>query len=167
MSCCEARQNGRPAGGTGGGGFSPFFQTTFTQVGATLGTINIATLPALGDRILLRGLELSAEFTAGVPAGDIGQIAYAGAVQAQSATTDAQVVLWATSVWGVPPVPALQPTSVGYQPPLAFGNPGGIAVGVGVIGLNVVVLGLGIAGFTTRFDLIGELYLFGTSIRLV
>lgn len=168
MSCCDLRQNGRIAGG---GRSSPissaFFQTTFTQIGATLGTINIATLATPGDRILLRGLELSAIFTAGVPAGDIGQIAYGGAVQCQNATTDAQVVLFGPQPWGPPPTPVLQPTSTGYQPPLAFANPGGIAVGAGIVGTNVVVVGLGIAGFTTRFDLVGEIYLFGGAVRLV
>lgn len=164
--CCPAPlDDGAPAGG--GGAFAPFFQATFSQVGATLGTIPIADLPAPGDRILIRGLTLSAEFTAGVPAGDIGQIAYAGIVQAQNATTDAQVVLFSSSIWGLPPVPVLQPTSVGYQPPLAFASPGGIAIGIGVVGTQVVVVGLGIGGFTTRFDLIGELFLFGTATRLV
>lgn len=167
MRCCcgTDSDDGVPSGG--GGGFDALFQQTFTQVGATLGTLPIADLPAPGDRILIRGLVVSAIFTAGVPAGDIGQIAYGGIVQAQNATTDAQVVLFSSSVWGVTPVPVLQPTSVGYQPPLAFASPGGIAVGVGVVGTQVVVVGLGIAGFTTRFDVIGEIYLFGGAVRLV
>lgn len=165
--CTGIGPNGAPGGGGGGAGFTPFFQQTFSQVGATLGTLPIADLPAFGDRILIRGLTVSAFFTAGVPAGDIGEIAYAGIVQAQNGTTDAQVVMFSSSIWGLPPVPILQPTSVGYQPALAFASPGGIALGVGVVGTQVVVVGLGIAGFTTRFDVIGELYLFAGAIRLV
>jgi hypothetical protein len=167
MSCCISRQNGMSAGG-GGGGFSPFFQAApLIQVGATTGTQNIGVVTAPGDRILLRGLLISAIFTAGVPAGDIGQVAFSGDVQAQNATTDAQVVVFATQPWGPPPAAVLQPTSVGYQPPLAFGSPGGIPVVINVLGTTLRVQCTGIAGFTTRFDIIGEIYLFGTSTRIV
>jgi hypothetical protein len=167
MRCCcgTDSDDGQPAGG--GGGFAPFFQETFSQVGATLGTLPIADLPTPGDRIVLRGLVVSLIFTAGVPAGDIGQIAFSGDVQAQNATTDAQVVQFAPQPWGPPPTAELQPTSTGYQPPLAFASPGGVAIGVGIVGTQVVVVGLGIAGFTIRFDVIGEIYLFGGATRLV
>lgn len=170
MGCCDLRLNGRIAGG-GGGGSSPistaFFQATGSSVGAVLTTINLGTVPAPGDRIVLRSFVCSAIFTAGIAAGDVGQIAYFGDSQHQNATTDAQVVDFGPQPWGPPPVALLGNTSTGYQPPLAFGSPGGIPMGVGTAGVTLVFTALGIAGFTTRFDIIGEIYLFGTSTRLV
>lgn len=175
MSDCSPCTGVGPNGAAGSGGGSPvapiaraFFQQTFSQVGATVGTLNLGIVTNPGDRILLRGLTVSAIFTAGVPAGDVGQIAYAGMVQAQNGTTDGVVVVFGPQPWGPPPgVPALQPTSVGYQTPLIFGNPGGIAVVLNVAGTTLRVQGTGIGGFTTRFDVFGEIYLFGTSTRLV
>lgn len=175
MSSCNPCTGVGVNGGPGGGGGSPisplaraFFQQTFTQVGATTGTVNLGIVTNPGDRILIRGLTVSAIFTAGVPAGDVGQIAYAGVVQAQNGTTDGVVVVFGPAPWGPPPgLPALQPTSVGYQSPLVFGSPGGIPVVINVAGTTLRVQGTGIGGFTTRFDVLGEIYLFGTSTRLV
>ncbi len=163
--CATIGVNGGPGGGSG---FSAFFgPRTLTQVGATVGTLNLGVVTNPGDRIVLRGLTISAIFTAGVPAGDIGQIAFAGDVQAQNGTSDAQVVIFATQPWGPPPAAVLQPTSTGYQPALAFGSPGGIPVAINVLATTLRVQCTGIGGFTTRFDIWGEIQLFGTSTRLV
>lgn len=144
-----------------------FIVPPFSQVGATVGTVNLGVVTNPGDRIVIRGLTISAIFTAGIAAGDVGQIAYAGAVQAQNATTDAQVVVFGPQPWGPPPVAALQPTSTGYQPGPAFGSPGGIGVVINVAGTTLRIQCTGIAGFTTQFDIIGEIYLYGTSTRIV
>jgi len=147
---------------------SAFFQpASQSTVGAVVATFPIADLPNPGDRILIRGLLVSAIFTAGVAAGDIGQIAGTLDVQAQNSTTDGVVVAFATQPWGPPPTAILQPTSTGYQPPLAFGSPGGVAVAVVVAGTQVQVQCTGIGGFTIRFDVLGDLFLFGTAARLV
>lgn len=147
---------------------SAFFQpASQSTVGAVVATFPIADLPNPGDRILVRGLLVSAIFTAGVAAGNIGQIAGTLDIQAQNSTADAVVVTFATQPWGPPPTAILQPTSTGYQPPLAFGSPGGVAVAVVVAGTQVQIQCTGIGGFTIRFDVLGELFLFGTSARLV
>ena len=167
MDCGFETVGGNPASG-GGAGFSQLFQASVTTSGAVVGTINLGTLPARGDRIILRGFEVSSIFTAGAAAGDIGQDGYAGSVMAQSGTTDAQVLVWGTQPWGPPPgTPILQPTSVGYQPPLTFGSPGGLAIVINVLGTTLRFQVTGIGGFDIRTDIIGEIYLFGTSTRLV
>ncbi len=166
MSCGIITIGGNPPGG--GGADPSAFSFDFQTVGAAVQTTTLATLVPNGSRVLLRSLTVSMIFAAGVPAGDIGELAYAGAVQAQRGTTDAQVVFFGTQPWGPPPGTApLQPTSVGYQPPLAFGSPGGILVALAVAGSNFNLAGTGILGFTIQWNVRGLIEVFAGAVRVI
>ena len=73
----------------------------------------------------------------------------------------------ASQPWGPPPTAILQPTSSGYQPPLTFGSPGGLAIALVVVGTQIQIVVTGIGGFTILTNVIGEIHTFGTAVRLV
>lgn len=163
MSCGTIRNGQRCQGGG-----DPTIMTVpdFDVVGATTTTVPLATLAANGNVACVRGLTLIARFVAGVPAGDIGQAAFAGAVQCQRGTTDAQVVVFAVAPWGPPPAAVLQPNSVGYQPPMLFGV-GGVPVVLQATGSQLEIAVTGIAGFTIRFSVRGNIDVLDGAVRLV
>jgi hypothetical protein len=151
---------------------SEFLLTPQSAVGATTVVWPIATVGVAGAHAVVEGLWVKSIFTAGVPAGDIGQMNYAGTFTGQNSTTDGVVSMWGPIPWGPPaggdvPNNILEPNSVGYQPPLLYGTPGGIACGIRATGTQLELFLTGIGGFTTLVNGGGRVFVYAGAIRLL
>ncbi len=163
MGCEIFTIGGNPAG-SGGGGDASAFAVDFDTVNAAVVTTNLASLSANGQFVLIKGLSIVATQVLPTP-GDFGQVNFGSAIQAVRNAVDA------SQFFGVPPqgpppgTPALN--STGYQSPLGFGSPGGLPCVVAIAANVLQVVCTGVLGFTIRWRMRGQIYVFDGAARLV
>jgi hypothetical protein len=140
------------------------FRGTFDTVGATVVTVPLANLATVGSSVVLRSFFVSMVFRAPA-AGDIGEIAFGGVIQAQTNVVDGTVV-FGPPPWG-PPAGVPDMNSTGYQSPVTFGSPGGVGCVVQATGAQLELLvTIGFGGFTIRHNYNGDMFLFDGATRL-
>lgn len=159
--CPLALSNG--AVPSSGGGDASLFSVDVQTVGAVTVVVPLASLAIVGADAMLRAIAVRS-VERGTPGG-FSQINFAGATLALRNVADGSQRN-GPPPWG-PPAGVPPMNSTGYQPPLVYGSPGGIATTIRMTGNQLEIAITGIAAFTIDHSIRGNLYVFDGAVRLV